>query len=86
MNLVQNAATSAAGPVVQFGPWIQNSPDQADVFTESPGLWIAPTQTISASITWPDGLGPVFTNLVDGASPVIQLGLFLGGYMVRASQ
>jgi len=86
LNLTQNAATAAAGPAVQSVAWIQNNSDDANVFAETPPLWIAPTQTISCQITWPDGAAPVLTNLVDTASLAVQLRIFLAGFMVRASQ
>lgn len=86
LNFVNMAAAAAAGPAVQSVAWIQNNPDEANVFAETPPLWVAPTQTISVQLVYPDGTGPVFTNLVDSATPSIQVGVFLGGYMVRASQ
>lgn len=87
LNLAQHASAAAAGPVAQSVPWIQNNPDQANIYDlGQTGLWIAPTQTINVQLQFPEALGPVFTNLVDSASPAIQIGVFLDGYMVRASQ
>ena len=83
LNLCQTGSLAEAGP---YG-YIQNNPDDANIYNLAPSpFWIAPTQTLGISIQWFDGLSPVFTNLVAGASPALQLGIFLGGYMVRARQ
>jgi hypothetical protein len=37
-------------------------------------------------IDWPDGTGPVFTNLVDGVSPAVNIFIGFDGYIVRPSQ
>lgn len=64
-----------------------NAPARAlDVWSSSDPVIIEPTQTISCSFDWPDGLSPVFTNLVSGASPAFTVGLEFDGYLIRTAQ
>lgn len=86
LNLRNFASAGTSAPAVKSVRWIQNNPDEASVYVNTPPWFIAPNQIINASIQWNDGTGPVFTNLVDSATPSIQLRLMLDGFMVRASQ
>lgn len=66
--------------------WSQQSHLQDDVWAVSPAQMIEPEQTIDASVIFPEGIPAVFTNLVNGATPSVDIGLLLDGYIVRPAQ
>jgi hypothetical protein len=83
---IQQHASSyiaAAGAWTTFSAWVQQNPDADNIFNVDPPQYIEPAQTFTAQITYPDGTGPVFTNLVSAASPALDIGLIFDGYIVR---
>lgn len=68
------------------GVWIQQSSNGKDTWVVSPAQMIEPEQTIDVSIEFPEGNPAVFTNLVNSASPAIDIGVILSGYLARPAQ
>lgn len=66
--------------------WVTNPNDEDDVYNQTPPQIIEPNQTFSLNLSYPDGAGPVFTNLVDGVSPAVNVMVLFDGYIVRPSQ
>lgn len=66
--------------------WHQQSRKQDDVFAITPAQMIEPEQTIDCSVQFPEGIPAVFTNLVNSATPSIDIGLIFDGYIVRPAQ
>lgn len=66
--------------------WHQQSRNQDDVFAITPAQMIEPEQTLTAGIVFPEGIPAVFTDLVNSATPAIDIGLIFDGYIVRPAQ
>jgi len=74
------------GAVNQFAAWTTQSNHDKDIWAVTPAQMIEPEQTIDVSIQFPQGNPAVFTNLVDSASPSVDVGIILSGYLARPSQ
>jgi len=85
INIQQNGSSfiAAGNAWITFTAWAQQNPDLDNVFYVDPPQFIEPAQTFVAQMIYPDGTGPVFTTLVSGASPLIDVGLIFDGYIVR---
>jgi len=85
INIQQHASSfvAAAAEFVTFSTWVQQNPDLDDVFNVDPPQFIEPAQTFTAQLVYLDGTGPVFTTLVNAASPALDIGLIFDGYIVR---
>lgn len=81
-----HAQVFTAGGFADSSIWVQPSPRQQDVYAVTPQQLVEPEQTVEATIDFPDGNTPVFTNLVSGATPVVMVGLILDGYIGRPAQ
>jgi hypothetical protein len=62
--------------------WIQQGTNVDNVFAQTPPQLVEPEVTVKARIDFPTGT-PVFTNLVNAATPAIQIGVILDGYLAR---
>jgi hypothetical protein len=75
------------GTLTESESWYaQQSNDLADVYSVQPAQMVEPEQTIEVKITFDNANTPVFTNLVEGVSPSIDVGVIFDGYIVRPSQ
>lgn len=66
--------------------WHQQSTKQINTWAVTPAQMIEPEQTITATILFPEGIPAVFTDLVNSATPSVDVGLILDGYIVRPAQ
>ena len=82
VNIQQHASSYTSG-FTAFSIWVTQSPRADDIFDVDPPQFIEPAQTFNVQVTYPDGTGPVFTNLVDSATPAIDFGIIFDGYIVR---
>lgn len=71
----------------QLSPhWLQQSPRARDVYAVTPAQMIEPEQTLDVTLDYPNGAPAVLTNLVSGATPAVDIGLILDGYIARPAQ
>jgi len=71
--------------------WITQDNDSANVFNLSPIQIIEPELQIAATIDFPAGTSPVFTNTYTSsgavtATPTMECGLIFDGYVIRPQQ
>jgi len=74
---------AAASEWTKAACWVQADNNSENVWNQTPPLILEPNQPFSTRIDWPDGAGPVFTNLVDGVSPSVNLQVLFDGYLVQ---
>lgn len=88
IDINQHSSSFVAGGAVftKAACWVTNDNDEANCWNQTPPQIIEPNQQFALRIDWPDGLGPVFTNLVDGVSPAVDIQIIFDGYIVRPSQ
>lgn len=84
LDFAQYGGNDTAGAAQRF--WTNYPGNAEDIWSTSDPVIIEPSQTIECTFDWPDGTSPVFTNLVSGASPVINIGLIFDGYIIRTAQ
>ncbi len=77
---------SAGAAWTKASTWVVNDNDEENVWNQTPPQVIEPNQQFTLTLTWPDGAGPVFTNLVDGVSPAVNIAAMFDGYIVRPAQ
>ncbi len=77
---------SASSEWTKAACWVTNDNDDDNVWNQTPPQVVEPNQQFSLNITYPDGTGPVFTTLVDGVSPAVNLMVIFDGYIVRPQQ
>ena len=70
------------------GAWFQQSPDPTGLYSVKPEQMVEAGQTIQASMVFENANTPVLTNLVVAgtATPVIEIGLILDGFILRPVQ
>jgi hypothetical protein len=66
--------------------WVRQSPFMQETFAIEPVQMIEPEQNFAIQIVFPDANTPTFTDTVTGASPAINVGVILDGYIVRPAQ
>ncbi len=66
--------------------YITQSPHGGDVYALSPPQLIDPEQSFNITIDFPAANTPTFLNLVNSASPAIDVGVILDGYIARPAQ
>jgi len=76
---------SAGSAWTKAATWVTNDNDESNVWNQTPPLIFGPNEQFSVRIDWPDGAGPVFTTLVDGVSPAVNLKVLFDGYLVQPS-
>jgi hypothetical protein len=74
----------AASP--QAGIWAVQNPNGSSVYDANPPQVVEPEQSFQVTLDYPNGLSPVFTDLVGGGGPVIDIGVIFDGYIVRPAQ
>jgi len=72
----------AAAEWTKAACWVTNDNDEENCWNQTPPQILEPNQQFQLRIDWPDGTGPVFTNLVDGVSPAVNLQVIFDGYLV----
>jgi len=72
----------AAAEWTKAACWVTNDNDEENVWNQTPPQILEPNQQFQLRIDWPDGAGPVFTTLVDGVSPAVNLQVIFDGYLV----
>lgn len=60
--------------------------DEKNVYAITPAQMVEPDQTFQVSIQFPNANTPAFTNLVNSASPAINIMVMFDGYAVRPAQ
>lgn len=80
---IQEHAASYISGFTKFSIWAQQSPRAEDIFDLNPPQFIEPSNTFQVQLNYFDGTGPVFTNLVGGVSPAVDIGVILDGYQLR---
>jgi len=68
------------------GKWVQQSSHSQDCYSVTPAQMIEPEQNIEVNIDFPLGIPATFTNLVNSATPAIDIGVLLDGYIARPAQ
>lgn len=82
MNIQEFGASEGATPTAGID-WVQQSPYYKDVWNLNPNpQMFEPEQSFNVTFNW-DSLSPVFTTLVNGATPNIDLGVIFDGYIIR---
>lgn len=74
------------GALSDFCMWIQQSPHTEDIWGVTPAQMVEPEQTINLNIDFPQGNPATFTNLVNSATPSVDIGVLLDGYIARPAQ
>jgi hypothetical protein len=77
---------SAGSAWTKAACWVNPDNDEANVYNQTPPQIIEPNQSFQMNLSYPDGTGPVFTTLVDGVSPAVNVVVMFDGYIVRPSQ
>lgn len=77
---------SAGSAWTKAACWVNPDNDQDNVYNQTPPQVIEPNQNFQMSLTYPDGTGPVFTTLVDGVSPAVDVLVSFDGWIVRPAQ
>ena len=86
LNIKNFASAGTIAPAVSQIAWQQSNPDNANVYACDPPIMVSKSQIIDCFIDWPAGDQPVFTNLVLGVSPSVQIGVILNGEEFRPYQ
>jgi hypothetical protein len=76
---------AAASEFTKAACWVLPDNDEDNVWNQTPPQILEPNQQFQLRIDWPDGAGPVFTNLVDGVSPAVNIQVIFDGYLVSQS-
>ena len=81
-------ASKVAGDAVKGSYWIQQDNGRDNVYTVDPIQMIEAETPIQATIDFPAGTSPVFTNTylnqaATQATPTIEIGLIFDGYLIR---
>lgn len=77
---------SAGSAWTKAACWVNPDNDEENVYNQTPPQIIEPNQSFQMNLSYPDGTGPVFTTLVDGVSPAVNVVVMFDGYIVRPSQ
>jgi len=68
------------------GMWFKQDSGPLSVYSIDPEQLIEAGQTFSARITFDNAASPVLTNLVNSATPQVEIGLIFEGYVLRPMQ
>lgn len=85
VHIRQHAAWYGTNGFNDFSTWVQQDNSIQNRFKVEPFLIIEPETVIEPTIDF-DTLSPVFTGLVDGVDPKIQIGCIFDGYLIRPGQ
>lgn len=77
---------SATAEWVKAASWVVADNDEDNCWNQTPPQVIEPNQQFTLKLNYPDGAGPVFTNIVDGVSPAVNIMALFDGYIVRPAQ
>lgn len=80
VNIIHHAA------LIDWSKWFQLSPNDHDTYQLSPAQLIEPEQTIDLTIDFPEGVPAALTNTVNSATPSLDVGVILDGYIARPAQ
>lgn len=80
---IQHHAAVYTSGFTDFATWVQQSPRLEDVFAMDPPLVIGIGETFTVQLLYPDGTSPVFTTLVNSATPYLDVGVIFDGWTIR---
>ena len=81
---IEHHAANTGGATQAF--WFQQSPCHRDIYRIKPEQLVEAGQTFVTKITFDNAASPAITNLVNGATPKVEIGIIFDGYILRPIQ